>query len=137
MSDPSQQHMAAILDVANSQRKEQLVLAQLLEKLRTQANHHLVLQVRMGEVSSYLASTTLEWVTNKVRFAADLPIFRESSEGSKRIPADPQTIEQLQQRQPDWRRQRQMACVLGNAQTPQVSTTAPRRVSALGLPGPA
>ena len=112
MSEPSQQDMDALLDVMKAQQREQLVLSQLLEKLRTQTSHHFVLQVRMGDVSSYLTSITLEWVTNKVRFAADLPIFRESREGSKRIQVDPETIEQLQQRQPDWRRQLQMAAYL-------------------------
>ena len=112
MTDPSQQDMDAILDVMKTQQKEQLVLSQLLEKLRTQTNHHLVLHVRMGEVSSYLTSVTLDWVASNVRFAADLPIFRESSEGSKRIQVDPETIELVQQRQPDWGRQLQLAAYL-------------------------
>ena len=112
MSDPSQQDMDAILDVMKAQQREQRVLSQLLGKLRSQTSHHLVLHVRMGEVSSYLTSVTLEWVANKVRFAADLPIFRESTEGSKRVQVDPETVEQLQQRQPDWRRQLQMAAYL-------------------------
>lgn len=112
MSDPSQKDMNALLDVAKVQQTEQLVLSQLLEKIRFQASHHFVLQVRMGEVSSYLTSVTLRWVTEKVGFAADLPIFRESSEGSKRIPADPVTIDNVQQRQPDWRRQLEMAAYL-------------------------
>ena len=112
MSDPSQKDMDAILEITKAQQREQLVLSQLLQKLRTQTNHHLALRVHMGEVSSYLTSTTLEWVTNKVRFAADLPIFCESSEGSKRVDVDHEIIEQLQQRQPDWRRQLQMSAYL-------------------------
>lgn len=112
MSDPSQQDINALLDVMEIQQKQQLVLSQLLEKLRSQTSHHFVLQVRMGDVSSYLTSVPLGWVAQKVGFAADLPIFRESSEGSKRIPIDPETVEQVQQRQPDWRRQLQMAAYL-------------------------
>lgn len=112
MTTPSQQDMDSILDVMKTQQKEQLVLSQLLEKLRTQTKHHLVLHVRMGEVSSYLTSVTLDWVASNVRFAADLPIFRESSEGSKRIQIDPEIIELIQQRQPDWSRQLQMAAYL-------------------------
>ena len=112
MTDPSQQDMNALLDVMKVQQTEQRVLSQLLEKILAQASHHFVLQVRMGDVSSYLTSVTLGWVSEKVRFAADLPIFRESTEGSKRVPVDPETIELLQQRQPDWRRQLQMAAYL-------------------------
>ena len=112
MSEPSQQDMDAILDVMKAQQREQRVLSQLLEKLRSQTSHHFVLHVRMGAVSSYLTSVTLEWVANKVRFAADLPIFRESREGSKRVQVDSETVEQIQQRQPDWRRQLQMTAYL-------------------------
>ncbi len=112
MNEPTRQDMDAILDVMKAQQREQLVLSQLLEKLRSQTSHHFVLHVRMGEVSSYLTSVSLEWVANKVRFAADLPIFRESREGSKRIPVDPEIVEQIQQRQPDWRRQLQMSAYL-------------------------
>ena len=77
MSDPSQRDIDALLDVMEIKQKEQLVLSQLLEKLRSQTSHHFVLQVRMGDVASYLTSVPLRWVAQKVGFAADLPIFRE------------------------------------------------------------
>ena len=112
MIDPSQQDMDDLLEVTEIHQKEQRVLSRLLRDLRSQANHHLVLQVHMGDVSSYLMSVTLRWVAEKVGFAADLPIFRESSEGSKRVQVDPETVEKIQQRQPDWRRQLDMAVYL-------------------------
>lgn len=114
MSDSSKDDISALLDdVVEASSREQRVLSQLLEKLHFQANHHLVLQVRMGEVSSYLTSVTLGWVAEKVRFAADLPIFRANSdEHSKRIQVSPGALEEIQQRQPDWRRQPQMATYL-------------------------
>ena len=113
MSESLKQNTDVIMeDIMKAQQREQIILSQLLEKLRSQKNHHLAFQVRMGEVSSYLTSTTLEWVASKVRFAADLPIFRESSEGSKRIQVDHEIIEKLQQRQPDWRRQLEMSTYL-------------------------
>ena len=112
MIDPSQQDIDDLLDVTEIHNKEQRLLSRLLGDLRNQANHHLVLQVRMGDVSSYLMSVTLRWVAEKVGFAADLPIFRESSEGSKRVQVDPDTVEKIQQRQPDWRRQLDMAVYL-------------------------
>ena len=112
MSDPSQQDMESLLDVTKAQQTEQRVLSQLLGKLHHQSNHHFVLRVRMGEVSSYVTSVTLRWIATKVRFASDLPIFRESGEGSKRIRIDPETVEKVQQRQPDWSRQIEMAAYL-------------------------
>ena len=98
MSDPSHQDMDAIMEVMEAQQREQRVLSMLLEKQRSQARHHLVIQVRMGEISSYLTSVTLAWVADKVGFAADLPIFREAGEGSKRVQIDKEAIEQIQQR---------------------------------------
>lgn len=112
MADYSRQDMDDLLQVTEIHQKEQRVLSRLLGDLHSQANHHLVLQVRMGDVSSYLMSVTLRWVAEKVGFAADLPIFRESSEGSKRVQVDPETVEKIQQRQPDWRRQLDMAVYL-------------------------
>ena len=109
MSDTSQQDLDDVMDLARIEQKKQRALSQLLGELRAQADHHLVSHVRMGEVSSYLMSVTLTWVAERVGFAADLPIFRETIEGSKRIPIDQETVENIQQRQPDWRRQLQMA----------------------------
>ena len=112
MSSQSQQEMDALLEVAKIQQTEQRVLSRLLEGLRSQANHHFALQVLMGDVRSYVTSVPLRWVADKVLFAADLPIFRESVDGSKRVLVDPETVEKVQQRQPDWRRQTQMAAYL-------------------------
>ena len=112
MSDTSQQELDTVFDVASYELKRQRTLSTLLVGLRAQAHHHLVCHVRMGEVSSYLTSVTLGWVAQKVGFAADLPIFREVIEGSKRIAIDHGTVETIQQRQPDWQRQLPMAAYL-------------------------
>ena len=112
MVDPLQQDMEDLLRVPEIRQKEHRVLSRLLGDLRSRANHHLALQVRMGDVSSYLMSVTLGWVADKVGFAADLPIFRESSEGSRRLQSDPETVERIRQLQPDWRRQLDMAVYL-------------------------
>ena len=112
MIDPLQQDVEDLLRVPEIRQKEHRVLSRLLGDLRSRANHHLALQVRMGDVSSYLMSVTLGWVADKVGFAADLPIFRESSEGSRRLRSDPETVERIRQLQPDWRRQLDMAVYL-------------------------
>lgn len=87
-------------------------LSMLLGELRNRAGHNLALQVRMGKVTSYITSVPLRWVAENVGFAADLPIFKESFEGSKRITVDHETIDTVQQRQPDWTRQRAMTAYL-------------------------
>ncbi len=112
MPDPSKHDLDAIMDVTRAQEREKQVLSMLLEKQCSLANHHLVTHVRMGDVSSFLTSVSLAWVAEKVGFAADLPVFKEDKEGSKRVPIRQDTVDQIQQRQPDWRRQRQMTAYL-------------------------
>ena len=105
---------SAITDVLHQETQKRRALSQLLGELRGKAEHHLAIQVHMGDVASYITSVPLEWIANKVGFAADLPIFKESTEGSKRIAIDPDTIEIVQQRLPDWRRQQEMTAYLAS-----------------------
>ena len=101
-----------VSDVLRQEVQEQQALNLLLGKLHNKADHHLSLQVQMGEVASYLTSVPLRWVASRVRFAADLPLIKEGTEGSKRIEVDQDTIEMVQQRQPDWSRQLPMTAYL-------------------------
>ena len=54
MIDPSQQDMDDLLEVTEIHQKEQRVLGRLLRDLRSQANHHLVLQVHMCKFLPHL-----------------------------------------------------------------------------------
>ena len=110
---------SVVSDVLRQEERDRQALSILLDKLRTKAEHHLAIQVHMGNVDSYVTSVPLRWITSKVRFAADLPIFRESIEGSKRITVDKETIETIQQRQPDWRRQQAMTSYLATSRRPK------------------
>ena len=103
-----------VAEVLNQEDRNRQALLVLLGQFREKSGHHLAIQVRMGEVDSYVTSVPLRWVAEKVRFAADLPIFKESSEGSKRIEVDHLTIKMVQQRKPDWRRQQPMAAYLAS-----------------------
>ena len=103
---------SAVSDVVRQEAQKRQALSLLLGELRAKAEHHLAIQVHMGDVASYVTSAPLRWIAAKVGFAADLPIFRESIEGSKRVAVDQQTIETVQQRQPDWRRQQEMTAYL-------------------------
>lgn len=109
---------SVVADVVRQEHTDRQALSILLEKLRSKAEHHLAIRVHMGDVDSYVTSVPLEWIT-KVRFAADLPVFRESIEGSKRITVDQETIDTIQQRQPDWRRQQEMTAYLATRPHPK------------------
>ena len=103
---------SAVSDVVRQEAQKRQALSLLLGELRTRTEHHLAIQVHMGDVASYVTSVPLRWIAARVGFAADLPIFRESIEGSKRIAVDQRTIDTVQQRQPDWRRQQEMTAYL-------------------------
>ena len=106
---------SAVVDVVvRHEAEKRRALHVLLGELHAKANHHLAIQAHMGDVASYLTSVPLRWIADRVGFAADLPIFRESAEGSKRIAADPDTIEMIRLRQPDWRRQQEMTAYLAS-----------------------
>jgi len=107
-------------DVTKQDAKRKRALRILLDDQQTKEKHHLVLRVRMGEVSSYLTSVDLSWVADNVGFAADLPVFKasaqetggEAGQDPKHVLVDSGTIESIQQRQPNWSRQRFMTAYL-------------------------
>lgn len=73
--------------------------------------HQLFVQkTQMGQSQAYLASVTLEWLSNHVRFAHQLPLFQDKFDPQTHNPIrDAKTIEQLQQRPLDWSRQAPLA----------------------------
>lgn len=100
--------------LAQTARNSQ-ALAMLLEEQRERDGHLLALRLRMGRAPSYLVAASLGWVAQHVHFAGDLPIFREkgkTNEASKGVVIDAGTIDDIQQRRPDWRRQLQMTVYL-------------------------
>lgn len=108
------QKEAQIVDsILQREKQDKQTLALLLEQQREKAGHLLTLQVPMGEIISFVTSVDLGWVAGRVRFAANLPMFREKSDSEgKRIKADQSTIADIQQRQPDWSRQLEMTAYL-------------------------
>ena len=102
-----------ISDVMARETRNRQALSMLLEQQRDMAGHHLALHTHMGETSSYVTAVTMNWVNEHVSFAGDLPIFKSIvDEKSKKVPVDENTIGEIQQRQPDWRRQLPMAFYL-------------------------
>lgn len=65
-----------------------------------------VQSTKMGGVTAYLGSVTLEWFAKKVRFASTLPILQNKyNPVTDNIEIDADSIEQIQQRSLDWSRQ--------------------------------
>lgn len=92
----------------NKQRALQVLLSGLREKER----NHLALSSEMGGSRSYVTSVSLEWIAKKLKYASQLPIFREKKDQYGRIIPDAETISMIQQRDPDHSRQLQMTLYL-------------------------
>ena len=103
-----------IQEIDADQRQKKRTLKRLLDELQDKANHHLVLQVEMGDVRSYLTSVTLSWVAESVGFASDLPVFKRDEQESDRGHRSRIDLENRQQRVPNWTRQRDMAAYLAS-----------------------
>ncbi len=95
------------------EERNRQALSLLLEHQREKDGHLFALSAHMGETSSYVTTATLSWVAQNVLFAGDLPIFKGRVDNkTKKVPLDENTIDHIQQRQPDWRRQLPMALYL-------------------------
>ena len=104
---------AAASDAMFQRERNRQALQMLLDIQRKKDGHLPALRSRMGKTPSYVTSASLSWIVEKVGFAGDLPIFKgKADRTSKAIPIDESTIFDIQQRQPDWRRQLEMALYL-------------------------
>lgn len=64
-----------------------------------------VLTAKMAETTSYLATVDLEWLQTKLRFAKDLPLFRNKLNDAGELEIDEKTIDEIVQRPLDYTRQ--------------------------------
>ncbi len=86
---------------------------QLLDRQREKAGRLFALRAEMGVTKSYITSVPFSWVRDNILFAAALPLFEGNSDkDSKKVAINEGTVELLQQREPDWRRQRPMSVYL-------------------------
>lgn len=109
----------AVNEVFAQKRRRDETLSMLLREQREKSGHLLALSAPMGKtsqyknISSYVTSVPLSWIADKVKFAQDLPLFKHKLDPKTgKIILDKDTISNIQQRQPDWRRQLPMALYL-------------------------
>ncbi len=96
-----------------SEQKYKRALRGLLDWQRDRENHQIALPAKMGTSESYLMAVSLGWVAARVRFARELPVFKQyRQKGSDKITINDITIAYLQQREPDYTRQLPMAIYL-------------------------
>ncbi len=60
----------------------------------------------MGDTVSYVTAASLSWIVAHVELAADFPVWRNKRDPETgKVIIDASTIDELRQREPDWRRQ--------------------------------
>lgn len=105
--------LMSIDDVLQQDRKNRQALLILLDAQRERRDHLLTMDVRMGVTRSFMTSVSLEWLAQRVRFATELPMFKEYRDPETgRVRLDRETATMVQQREPNWTRQFPMALYL-------------------------
>lgn len=87
-----------------AQRKRDYFKA-LLDEQRDKSGHLLAHKAEMGDTLSFISTVTLGWAAQHVGLAKELPIWENKTDEDGRIKIDEETLEELRQREPDWRRQ--------------------------------
>ena len=102
-----------VMDVGVMEDNYQRTLRKLLDWRIAKENHLLASPAKMGATESHLTAITLGWVAANVRYAKELPIFKKHlSDDNGQISINDTTLDHLQQREPDFRRQLPMAWYL-------------------------
>lgn len=113
MSDDTQDLDKITKEYIQQEEIRRRALSGLLDWQLDRENHRIALLTKMGSSKSYLISVSLEWIASHVFFARDLPIFKEHRRAeSGEISINDLTVGNLQQREPDYRRQLPMAIYL-------------------------
>ena len=112
MDNASKSIEGVLDDVVKTEQRDRQALGILLDRQNRKKNHIFALKAKMGDTSSYVSVVTLEWVALKVRYAKDLPIFKGKLDRENKVPIDEETVSEIRQREPDWRRQIQMTLYL-------------------------
>ena len=103
----------AVEEIATREARYRNSLRLLLDWLSNKENHLTAVSANMGATDSYITSVSLKWIASNVLYAKDLPIFKEHIlEVDGRISINDITINYIQQREPDYRRQLPMALYL-------------------------
>ncbi len=106
-TDPTADLASQVLE---QKRLERQALAELLDRHLGRDDQLLVQKTQMGNTEAFIGSVTLEWLDSRVRFASQLPLFRQKFDPhTDNVIRDAETIEEIQQRPLDWSRQAPLA----------------------------
>jgi DGQHR domain-containing protein len=110
MTIPSNTLEQLTTEVLQRESQERQALSMLLDKYTTRKDKLFVQSAEMGGTESYLGAVTLEWFAERVRFASQLPLFREKIDpDTKKVVIDKDTVHEVLQRPIDYSRQAVLA----------------------------
>lgn len=97
-------------EVLQRESQERQVLSMLLDKYTSRKDKLFVQAVEMGGTESYVGAVSLEWFAERVRFASQLPLFREKIDPETgKVLIDRDTVQEVLQRPIDYSRQAVLA----------------------------
>ena len=97
-------------EVLQRESQERQALSLLLDKYTTRKDKLFVQSAEMGGTQSYIGAVTLEWFAERVRFASQLPLFRQKVDPkTKKVIIDKDTVNEVLQRPIDYSRQAVLA----------------------------
>lgn len=110
MNIPSNMLEQLTSEVLQRENQERQALSMLLDKYTTRKDKLFVQSVEMGGTQSYIGAVTLEWFAERVRFASQLPLFRDKIDPvTKKVIIDRDTVDEVLQRPIDYSRQAVLA----------------------------
>src|SRR4028119_121130 len=92
-TNPADDLASKILEKENSDRQE---IALLLDNYLGKDDRIFVQKTQMGNSEAYIGSVTLEWLDSRVRFASQMPLFRQKFDlQTNNIVRDDETIDEI------------------------------------------
>lgn len=96
-------------DMLRKEKEERRVLAHLLDDWLDRSGLLFVQRTEMGGTEAFIGSVTIQWLAQRIRFASQLPLFRQKIDESGKVAIDEETVHEIQQRPLDWSRQAPLA----------------------------
>src|SRR4028118_2239734 len=92
-NNPTADIASQILERENQERQ---ALALLLDRHLARNDQLIVQKTQMGSTEAFIGSVTLEWLDSRVRFASQLPLFRQKFDlQTNNIVRDDATIDEI------------------------------------------
>lgn len=106
MSSPDKPKADIASQILEQDSQDRQALALLLDRHLARSDRLLVQKTQMGSTEAFIGSVTLEWLDSRVRFASQLPLFRQKFDPqTDNVIRDEETVDEILQRPLDWSRQ--------------------------------